>query len=181
MTLESGLTLAQEDVLYDWVYSILNPYGVNVAWAYPDEYQQTKPFCILNVPVKPRMEHKPRIRYSSVDTIEYRFHNAFTFSVKIYDDSGNDYIRRVVRSQYYDSIVNLLKTEGLACRYETRPYFLPKIVSDRYEFREGIDFIIASSEADTEITGEIRSVELTGTLQNTIDQIDIIINWTINS
>ena len=175
----TGLTTVQEDILYDWIESVLSPFGVEIAWAFPDEPEQNKPYCILSVPVKPKPEHMPSTEYNSVDTIDHRFHNVFTFSVKIYADDGNDYIRRIIKSQYYELNIERLKLADMTCRYDVGTYFLPEVVSDRFEYREGVDFIMAYSEIDSEVVGEIREVELQGTIKGTVDSVDIEKNWTI--
>lgn len=167
----TGLTTAQEDILYDWIYSVLNPLGVSILWEYPEEFEQAKPHCILSIPTKPVNEHKPSLEYVAQDTFNYRFHDVFTFSVKIYDNDGNNYLKKVVRSQYYNAVVEMLQSAGLVCRYKVSENFLPELVNEKFEYRRSADFIMAYSEVEQQTIAEINTVEVTANIVGTVDAI----------
>lgn len=175
----NGLTQLQQDVIYDWIDSVLSSHEVEISWGYPDEPAENKPFCILTVVSQPRPSSKPAQKYASTDTISHLFHNDFTLSVKIYDIDGNDYIRKIIKSQYYETNIERLKTQFLVCRYDISTYFLPEFDNDKYEYREGVDFQMGFGESDDEIVGEIKEVEVEGTLSGTKDGNDIVRNYSI--
>ena len=154
----TGLTVAQEDAIYDWISAVLPE--VTVYWAYPDEIVPTKPCCVLSTLAKPRPEHGPDRKYKEIDTFTNLFHEVFTLSVKVFSNDSNTHVNDVVKSQFLQMHIENLAIAGLVCRYETGMFNGFSALQAKYQFREGVDFIMAFTSELDEHLPEIRKATI---------------------
>jgi len=159
----TGLTTAQEDAIYDWLALVL-PVNFVIRWGYPDDdIVADKPYCIMSVPVRPRSEHMPVLKYKTTDKFTHVFDEVFTVSVKFFSNTDIDHRQTVIRSQYFDSVQSIFKTAGIACRQELGEFNTILALSQHFELRVGVDFEFARCESVDETIPQMDKIEIEGT------------------
>jgi hypothetical protein len=177
------LNTTLEKTIYDWVVSaVSSKVGITVIWDKQSTQgegqgvQPSEPFITLNIISGPNKAGTPeQVDKPGVDDTVIRiFRKTITLSIQVF--AFADYLEilsLVVNATELESQLSILRAEGLVIWGVSDITDLSELIESKYRFRANIDIIMSYGEEIDDVTGEIRTVEMSGQIGSQDRDIDI--------
>ena len=131
-------------------------------------------YITLNISAGPSSQGTPELNYKELDTYEVPFRQAFTVTVNVYSDLGwlSD-AQKIADSIFLDGKRGILTAADVAVLSAGPALDISVLLDTKFEGRATVDLFMSYCVVREEVTGEVETVGITGTVGDLETELNI--------
>jgi hypothetical protein len=125
------------------------------------------PFVLMDITSGPALEGRPTFKHKIIDTYTYSFKWKFSLTIDVFAQTLHMAIaNKIIQGLALPTKRAILNAGNIASRTNTEPIDLTELVNNNFEQRSQFSIDMAYNEDVDDVTGEIQTVIVNGTVDN---------------